>query len=302
MLSILIPVFNYDCRNLVYELHKQISELKIDFEILVIDDCSSNEKLKHVNSEISQLDNVRIVLLSQNIGYSKIRNLLAEESKYDSLLFLDSDCKIIDKEFIYNFLPFLNSNKVICGGMVYSEYPPEKRYLLKWLHGKKREEISAKERNKNPYRTFWAGNFCIRKKDFNKVKFDEKSSKYGYNDTMFGLRLKMNNILVEHKDISCLHDTLIENQVFIQKNLTAVENLVYYEKQFKLYKKKYRTFIRVYGVYYYLKMLFLSNLFYKFYTKNKSNWISNLNSEKPKLLYLDLLKLGKFIEIKKSCN
>ena len=52
MLSILIPVFNYDVRRLVGDLHRQLSGMKIEYEIRVYDDCSTNETLKKGNASI----------------------------------------------------------------------------------------------------------------------------------------------------------------------------------------------------------------------------------------------------------
>ena len=40
MLSILIPVYNYDCSELVAALDKQAVRLNINYEILVADDAS----------------------------------------------------------------------------------------------------------------------------------------------------------------------------------------------------------------------------------------------------------------------
>ena len=43
MLSILIPIYNYNSYPLVQELHKQCLESDIDFEILCQDDASNSE-------------------------------------------------------------------------------------------------------------------------------------------------------------------------------------------------------------------------------------------------------------------
>ena len=41
MLSILVPIYNYNTNPLVLELHKQCLECNIEFEILCQDDCSN---------------------------------------------------------------------------------------------------------------------------------------------------------------------------------------------------------------------------------------------------------------------
>jgi glycosyltransferase involved in cell wall biosynthesis len=57
MLSILIPIYNYNAYPLVKELHSQCLEATIDFEILCRDDFSS--KYLQENQEINTLENCR---------------------------------------------------------------------------------------------------------------------------------------------------------------------------------------------------------------------------------------------------
>ncbi len=40
MLSILIPVYNYDVRKLVYDLHRQVTGAAVSFEMILLDDGS----------------------------------------------------------------------------------------------------------------------------------------------------------------------------------------------------------------------------------------------------------------------
>ena len=56
MLSILIPIYNYNVYPLVEELHKQCIECKIDFEIICIDDASTDYKPE--NNKMQFLSNV----------------------------------------------------------------------------------------------------------------------------------------------------------------------------------------------------------------------------------------------------
>ena len=51
MLSVLIPVFNYDITDLVFELHQQLTENEIAFEIIAVDD-GSNEEFTSKNKDI----------------------------------------------------------------------------------------------------------------------------------------------------------------------------------------------------------------------------------------------------------
>lgn len=298
MLSILIPVFNYDVQELVSSLHEQAKLLKLTFEIRVYDDCSTNTQLENQNSSIENLDKVVYKTLSENLGFCKIRNLLAEEARYDNLLFLDSDVAIIKDDFLQYYLNLADPRKVYCGGMTYQSATPEKSKSLKWKHGKKREEATPLDRNEAAHRSIWAGNFFIHKKIYLATQFDENSTQYGYNDTMFGYKLLVNNVPVIHVDNPALHKGLMSTDKFINRSMEAVENLLFFEKQ-NYIEPSFYQFIKVFKYYGLLKKFGLDTFYLAYFQKNKEKWIKNLKSEKPKLRNLDMLKLGRLVQLKK---
>ena len=51
MISICIPIYNFDVRQLVISLHKQAQNLKVRSEIILIDDFS-NEHYRNINSKV----------------------------------------------------------------------------------------------------------------------------------------------------------------------------------------------------------------------------------------------------------
>ena len=82
MLSVLIPVFNYDVTQLVNELHKQLVVSGIDFEIKIFDD-GSKSNINKKSLELNRLKNVQFKELPKNVGLSNNRNYLASSSQYD---------------------------------------------------------------------------------------------------------------------------------------------------------------------------------------------------------------------------
>ena len=54
-LSILIPAYNYDCRELARSLSRQADSLLHEIEIIVADDGSTDRHLAKLNSEIAAL-------------------------------------------------------------------------------------------------------------------------------------------------------------------------------------------------------------------------------------------------------
>ncbi|MBQ0151402.1 MAG: glycosyltransferase, partial [Chryseobacterium sp.] len=104
-LSICIPIYNFDVRKLVFDLKKEINRDSIDAEIILIDDASA-DKFKNYNQELqSQVDT--FLLLDENLGRAKIRNLFLKYAQGDYLLFLDCDGKIINAQFLSKYLQFI---------------------------------------------------------------------------------------------------------------------------------------------------------------------------------------------------
>ena len=168
MLSILIPTYNYDCYDLVKELHRQALECNIEFEIIVADDCSNIEftRLQLINL----LSNCQLIKPLQNLGRAKIRNFLADQSQYNHLLFLDSDSFPASDDFIKKYIEFIPRNITILGGRIYNESQDEHHTLLT-KYG------ITRERNKNilvkSTAPFTSPNFLIPKNIFNTIKFNE---------------------------------------------------------------------------------------------------------------------------------
>ena len=105
MLSILIPIYNYNAYPLVLELHKQCLECKIEFEILCQDDASKSV-LNSENEKINSLSCCSFTELKINIAHRQNRNSLANKAKFENLLFIDGDSIIIRNDYISNYISF----------------------------------------------------------------------------------------------------------------------------------------------------------------------------------------------------
>lgn len=296
MLSILIPTYNYDCRQLVSDLHGQCISLDVPFEIRVYDDHSTDPIKKEESSEVQYLFSVVYKVLPENVGFCKIRNLLAEEAQYDHLLFLDADIKI-DEGFIQHYLNDLTTDAQSGGIQYLAQQPFDKTLYLKWKHGKEREELSPAQRQKHPYRTISAANIFIKKKVYLKAKMDEEAIGYGYNDTMLGYNLKLISASIKHIENPVLHEGLMSADKFIHRSMEAMENLLFFEKQ-PYIQSDFHAFIKILNLYTLLFKTRLSKWFLAHYRSNKDKWIINLKSEHPSLRNLDKLKLGRLIELK----
>ncbi len=227
MISVLVPVYQYNVVDLVESLSHQLEANGVVYEILVYDDCSLPD-CKACNDPLKHLKNVIYVELNQNIGRSKIRNLLAEKANYENLLFLDCDIALPDNNFIDRYLNFSAKSYVTVGGICYrSEKPADSAKVLRWKYGHRREALTAAERNKRPYGAFKTANFFVTKTVFSRVKFSEEITGYGHEDTLFGYQLEQAAIPILHIDNPVYHDGLEDANVFISKSEQAVKNLYF---------------------------------------------------------------------------
>ena len=111
MLSILIPIYNENCVNLVSDLLIQAKALACPYEILVFDDFSPIQYKE--NEIINQWENTTFKTLSENLRRAKIRNLLADSAKGDVLLFLDGDSGIVRNDFLKSFIRLLIESNIL---------------------------------------------------------------------------------------------------------------------------------------------------------------------------------------------
>jgi glycosyltransferase involved in cell wall biosynthesis len=234
MISILIPIYNFDVTKLVKNLHQQGCQLAVDFEIICVDDASS-PPFVHLNKSLTKLHQVHLELLAQNMGRAAIRNYLASKAKYPYLLFMDGDSKPISHQYLANYIGQLAPDKLLYGGRCYQiSAPLDPNLYFHWHYGTKRESTTAAYRKQQPYRSFMTNNFLIPAAIFRTIKFDETLQQYGHEDTLFGLELKKYNISIVHLDNPLEHIGIEDFARFIKKSEQAIENLVQLSKQHHL--------------------------------------------------------------------
>lgn len=74
MLSVCIPVYNFDVTELITDIRSQINTDDLDAEIIFIDDASQ-EEMRQRNEIVKSLTD-HYILLEKNIGRSKILSLI----------------------------------------------------------------------------------------------------------------------------------------------------------------------------------------------------------------------------------
>ncbi len=298
MLSINIPVYNYEVGDLVSRLIKQAEELKIQYEIRVYDD-GSEEPVKLKNCKIAGLSGVIYTELGQNIGRSAIRNKMGFESQFGNLLFIDADSLPVDKNYLKNFIENIKPNRVLCGGTAYKpEKPAQPEKYLRWFYGTNREAIPAETRNNKKGFIITSNNFLIEKTVFEKVHFREDIKKYGHEDTLLGYDLFRNGIEIFHINNPLEHTGLEDSRVFIEKTKTALKSLYEITHNILPGDGVFTQQVHFLNRYYAITKFLPTFILRRFYKLSHRFIKSNLTGPKPRLFWFDIYKLGFYSTLK----
>lgn len=295
MLSILIPIYNFEVTELVQVLHQQGLQLPVPFEIILVDDASTNLQTKRSNQLLPRLEFVTLHELENNIGRAKIRNYLAQLAQYDFLVYMDGDSMPVDTRFLERYYEHLNSQKVLCGGRTYQVKQPHlQALLLHWKYGSNREATTAAQRSIAPHRSFMTNNFVVPKAIILQFPFDESITQYGHEDTLFGLALEQSNIQIEHLDNPLEHIDIEIASVFLSKTARAIQNLWRLHLQYDLTGK-----VKLLNYYLWCRKWRIAGLVYFVYQLLAPLIQRNLKSSNPNLYLFDVYKLALLIKIAK---
>lgn len=286
MISILIPVYDFDVRKLVLTLSDQISTTHSACEIICLDD-GSQEVFRTLNQEIASMPHASYQEIGANVGRSAIRNKLAKMAHKPYLLFIDCDSEVPDDQYLQRYLVKIKHNTVVYGGRTYRETRPDDAHYFRWLYGTAREVTSANDRAENPYQSFMTNNFLIPFDVFEDIQFNESITKYGHEDTLFGLELKASKIPIVHIDNPLVHIGLETTDMFLEKTRHGVDNLL------RLYKDgKVTDQVKLLKAYKFVQRTKMIPTLASRYKKKHKIWEDNFRSTQPNLKLFDLYKLA----------
>lgn len=283
MLSILIPVYNYNCTALVRTLRQQCEQCHIAYQILIGNDASTLF-LEEINA-LRSVPGAQVLSVTQNIGRSKMRNFLADNAAYNTLLFMDCDADASQNpQYIANYLPYIGkANSCTVGGTISHKRFYSAETSLNYLYDSVRE--TANKKNKQ----FTSFHFLIDKTLFNKVRFNEQISTYGFEDGFFGYEISQHTPIT-YIDNPLIHAGVRNNQDYLAKidELCATLVKLYFsdQKETLLKVSKLARYVH------YLHRLHLCSLIAYCFKTYKTRMVQNLCSPTPRLRNLDLYKLG----------
>ena len=165
--------------------------------------------------------------------------------------------------------------------------------MLRWIYGKKREEIPLERRIRFPYKHSLMSNFLVQKEIIEKFPFDDLLFQYGYEDIVLIQELEKNNIAITQIENGAFHLQLENSAVFLEKTKHSLENLKLLLDK-KIFSDDNTSLVRTYQQ---ISKLGLRNLFAFVFNQSEGFLTKNLLSQNPSLTLFLLYKLGYFCQI-----
>ena len=300
-LSILIPIYNNDCREQVEALSTQAQAIEnLEFEIVVADDGSDEGLLRTVtnrpepSTDLSQtwqhLPGVRYIRRKHNVGRAAIRNFLAREARYEWLLFMDGDMSIPSNNFVKQWVE-ANTGQLAYGGYIVGSGESSS---LRYLYEKQCEPMHrAEERRKRPFQHFHTCNFMIQRELMLSHPFDERFRHYGYEDVLFGKQLRAAGASICHIDNPAGFFDFEDNAHFVSKTEEGLRTLNEFRTDLRGYSQML-TFVD--GIHVgIVKWIFI--IWHRLFGEAERR---NLCGKKPSLKLFKLYRLGYFLTIERK--
>lgn len=289
-LSILIPVYNSDCRRQVAELSRQAEAISgLRYEIIVADDGSPERSFVEQCREVEQWAHCRFIERGVNSGRAAIRNFLAHEARYEWLLFMDADLDIINPNYLQNYLDDDSKESVVYGGCVAESGG---RKCLRYLYELQcQPQHTAAERRKRPYMHFRTCNFLVRHDVILAQPFDERFQHYGYEDVLWGKQLRQAGLRIRHIDNPVAYCQFEPNADFVSKTEEALHTLRLFHDDLRGYSKLI-TFVESIHI---SPIRWFIRLWHRLFGALERR---NLCSNHPSLSVFKLYKLGYYLSLK----
>tara|TARA_B100000900_G_scaffold118057_1_gene99502 strand:- start:7076 stop:7885 length:810 start_codon:yes stop_codon:yes gene_type:complete len=200
-------------------LAKQIAQLEETVEVLVCDDFSTNYTQE--NEAVCQRNGFSFFKNKENLGSISTRIKMAKSSRFNWLLFIDSDMMPVHNKYLLNYIRNIKSASVVFGGYRYKK--DNRKTQLRKNYGISREEKTANERNQKPFKYVFSGNMLIQKEIFIKI-IKDPSNCYAY-DLLLGERFNNNKVKLLHIDNGTFHLGIEDNISYLKNQMNGAKLL-----------------------------------------------------------------------------
>ena len=286
-LSVLIPAYNCNCLPLVEQLLPLLQSDVNAYEVIVSDDATTNPEIIKANEAINQLPGCRYILKTENAGSAANRNYLGAISQYPLLLFLDCDISIPDRSFLKQYLS-TPMDGVVNGGISIIDDVQLHQNLRYRYEKAEIPSHTAVMRQANRYQHFRSTNFMITRSAFEKCPFDERFTRSGYEDVLYGKMLKQQHINVVHIDNPVLMTKFENNPDYVMKIERSLRTLHTFRNELRGYS---RLLTLVSGIH----LSIVRNLIRLWHQVFKKAERRNLCGSRPSLWVFKLYRLGYYL-------
>ena len=288
-LSVLIPAYNCNCLSLVEQLLPLLQSDVNAYEVIVSDDATTNPEIIKANEAINQLPGCRYILKTENAGSAANRNYLGAISQYPLLLFLDCDISIPDRSFLKQYLS-TPMDGVVNGGISIIDDVQLHQNLRYRYEKAEIPSHTAVMRQANRYQHFRSTNFMITRSAFEKCPFDERFTRSGYEDVLYGKMLKQQHINVVHIDNPVLMTKFENNPDYVTKIERSLRTLYTFRNELRGYSRLL-TFVSGIHLSIVRKLI---RLWHKVFKKAERR---NLCGSRPSLWVFKLYRLGYYLSL-----
>jgi len=192
--TIVVPMFNArkSAKKSLASLLKQDYE---NYEIILVDDCSTDGTYELVKRSVDQSERIRIKQTRENLGAAAARNLGIKEAKGEYIAFTDCDC-VVDAHWVERLVECLITNRgKVAGGEV--KTPREISFFarsLGTLHKPAPKLISKDEAEDVP-----TCNAIFKKSLLARMNYFDETFKFsGGEDTDLCARIKLEKIPIHY--------------------------------------------------------------------------------------------------------
>lgn len=290
-LSIIIPCYNAAkfIKNTLNRICFQENN-GLNFEILLIDDCSTDNIFIMIQSYLKEFNNIFYFKNESNRGVSFSRNIGIARARGKYLYFLDADDSISSTFFKEIKESMLKNMDLISFGFKKVSASYEQDYLMNILDQSvtySNEVFLKKYFNRSILQHMCS--FVVKRSILinNNIKFDENT--FFAEDQEFQIKCMMNSTTIEYVPkvlfIYNFHEENTMNSTFSLKRLTAIDAFLRIE-QICIDKPYYKFFVN-YFFYNYFSMIILiekSGLSIDIVNKDSIEKIDNLYKLTPSLL------------------
>jgi glycosyltransferase involved in cell wall biosynthesis len=202
VISVIIPTYNRSA-NIKKNL-EAFEKIDGDFEIVVINDGSSDNTEKVVKNFIKNTNLTVKYIKQANKGAAAARNTGFKSAKGEYVLFMDDDMLPVQSDFLKEHLLTL-SKEYACLGSI--EWPPEivKTEIMNFIcPGPQFDFGTIKNPEDCGHTYFMTGNISLHRSWLAKELFDEQQP-FGFEDVELGCRLGKQGLIIKYNPRAKLH-------------------------------------------------------------------------------------------------